>query len=452
MAKHPALRFPRSLVLSVAALIGCAPDSTVNSEPDMGVREPGIALDLVRPGETLPFVPIPASDACVAGGKAEQVVLPAGYIHSVVSREAAGYPDLPDMITVNETGMDRGRFLYQTHEIAPNAGVSVTDLATGVTTILAQRADWERFDGIAWTPWGTIIAAEEATTSGVKDPTQPTAVGGHVYEIDPRTGVARVREAIGARSHEGLRFDRRGNLYGISETGPGYIFKFVPDVRGDLSAGQLYALRIVNDLGDRTGWAEWVALDRAAVLVNSIAEAAARGATGYSRPEDVEIGTSTGDDRRGNDLLFVAITGEDRVLAVDLDPPGGALGQVFVSDYVRDGVNAPAEFDAPDNLALDGAGNLYIGEDPGGTAASGKTLGDDVWFAPFNPASAGSSLAVQRFLTISDCDAEPTGVYLSPSGKTLFLNIQHRGGTDRRDMTLAVQRLSQVDFLRASTR
>lgn len=195
-----------------------------------------------------------------------------------------------------------------------------------------------------------------------------------------------------------------------------------------------------------------MALDRAAVLVNSIAEAAARGATGYSRPEDVEIGTSTGDDRRGNDLLFVAITGEDRVLAVDLDPPGGALGQVFVSDYVRDGVNAPAEFDAPDNLALDGAGNLYIGEDPGGTAASGKTLGDDVWFAPFNPASAGSSLAVQRFLTISDCDAEPTGVYLSPSGKTLFLNIQHRGGTDRRDMTLAVQRLSQVDFLRASTR
>ncbi|MGH7528535.1 MAG: alkaline phosphatase PhoX [Gemmatimonadales bacterium] len=379
-----------SIALAVGALAGCS-DSAETSGAGTGEDLPierGIALDLVKPGETSPFTPLSASAACVAGGKAEQLVLPTGYVQTLLASEGAGFPDLADMITVNETKSRRGRFLYRTHETGSNGAVSVTDLVTGATSILAQRADWERLDGIAWTPWGTIIMAEEVTTSTFKDPTQPSAVGGHVYEIDPQTGASKVLPATGARSHEGLRFDKAGNLYGISETGPGYIYRFEPDHPNDLGSGQLYALKVTTDLGDRTGWATWVELDDAAVLINSVAEAAAKGATGYTRPEDVEIGTSTGDDRRGNNILFAAITGEDRVLAIDLKPQGGSPGQVFVTNYVKDGVNAPADFDLPDNLALDRAGNLYITEDPGGNAAGGKTLGDDVWFAPFNAASA----------------------------------------------------------------
>ncbi|HEY7566426.1 MAG TPA: alkaline phosphatase PhoX [Gemmatimonadaceae bacterium] len=409
-------------------------------------NEPGIVLHETTPGNPVPFAPLPASAACIAGGDAEQILLPAGYVASVVAREGAGYPDLADMNTVNETGPRTGRFLYRTHEIGSNGAVSVTDLLTGLTRIVAQRADWERLDGIAWTPWGTIIAAEEATTSAAKDPTLPNAVGGHVYEIDPATGNAALRAALGARSHEGIRFDKRGNVYGISETSPGFIFKFVPDHRNDLSSGQLFALKIVTDLGNSTGWGAWIALDRNAVVLDAQAEAVAKGATGYSRPEDVEIGTSTGDDRRGNSTLFVAITGEDRVLAINLAPGSGKDGQVFVSDYVKDGVNAPSDFDSPDNLALDRAGNLYISEDPGGNAAGGKTLGDDVWFAPFNQGSAGQSLPIQRFLTITDCDAEPTGIYLSPSGRSLFVNVQHRGGADPRDLSYAIWRLDNINF------
>ena len=87
--------------------------------------------------------------------------------------------------------------------------------------------------------------------------------------------------------------------------------------------------------------------------------------------------------------------------------------------------------------------------DRGGSAATGKTLGDDVWFAPYNRNSAAVALPAERFFTITDCDAEPTGVYLSLSNKTLFVNLQHRGGGDPRDHAVAIQRLRDVNFLRA---
>jgi sugar lactone lactonase YvrE len=452
MAIRLSLLLPTALSLSIVSLEACSPDSATAGTPDATSdmpSEPGLPLTFVARGNTLPFTPISGSALCSPGGAAQQLVLPAGYVQTVDAIEGPGFLDQSDMNTVNETGPLKGRFLYRTHELTTGAGVSVTDLVTGSTTIVAQRSDWERFDGLVWTPWGTLLAGEEVLPSTLKDPTQPNAAGGHVYEIDPQTGTAVVRDAFGSRPHEGMRFDKDGNLYGISETGPGYIYKFVPAHRNDLSAGTLYALRIVNDQGDRTGFAEWVQLDPAAILINSVDEAAAKGATGYNRPEDVEIGTSTGDDNRGNHTLFVAVTGEDRVLAIDLKPSGGARGQVFVSDYVRDGLNAPSDFDFPDNLALDKAGNLYITEDPGGSSSTGKTIGDDVWFAPFNPSSSAHSQPIVRFLSITDCDAEPTGIYLSPTGKTLFIDVQHRGGSDPRDLSIAVQRFSNVQFLQS---
>lgn len=434
-----------ALALMAAACRDQGPDGSASR-----AVEPGLAFHEVLRSNGLPFSPLATSAACVAGGTVEPVILPAGFAPVTIAVESAEAPDLWDMNTVNETGREPGRFLYRTHEIAANGVVSVTDLETGATRALAQRADWERFDGIVWSPWGTILAAEEVITSAVKDPALPAAVGGHVYEIHPHSGAATLLKAVGSRSHEGLRFDRQGNLYGISERAPGYVYRFVPRRRGDLTSGDLYALRIVEDRGDRTGWAEWVRLDGAQSELDSDAAASAAGATGYGRPEDVEIGTSTGSDRRGDRFLYVAITSEHRVLAIDLRPGREERSRrVFVSDYVRAGVNAPTDFSSPDNLALDQAGNLYITEDPGGTAAGGKALGDDVWAAPFNPASSAQSGPAVRFLTITDCDAEPTGIYFSPSGRTLFVNVQHRGGVDRRDLALGIQRFADLDFLSA---
>ena len=404
------------------------------------------ALALIAPGVGAShpfsrFEPLKSSTTCTAAGgnPNDPLTLPPSFSQDVIASEPQ-FPDFIDMNTVNETGPDAGRYLYRTHELPQgSAAVTVTDLSTitpedqeeqdtGETRVLASRADWERFDGIRWTPFGTIIAAEEVNNPAVfPDPTVPQARAGLLYEIDPSSGAAAARPAVGARAHEGIDFDGAGNLYGISETDPGYLYKFVPDVKGDLSSGQLFALKITQSNGDRTGGARWVPLDRTQVQIDSDEAAAAAGATGYARPEDIEIA--------GDGYMYVAITDEDRVLQVSL--PGGR--NATVSQYVKAGVNAPRDFFKPDNLVLDVDRNLYITEDPGGFFATGKTQGDDIWVARPGSNRTRASRTV-RFASLTDCDAEPTGIYFAPGQPgTLYVNIQHRGG-DTLDKALSVRK------------
>lgn len=368
---------------------------------------------------TFPFIPLAYSVNAVPGGNPDKpLVLPSGYQQTIIASEP-NYGGNPDMNTLNETGPEAGRYLYQTHEVGGNASVSVIDLKTNQVKTIAQRSDWASMDGIVWSPWGTIIAAQERGKA-------------LAYEINPATGEVTPLPAFGARSNEGIRFDQNGNLYGISEEHDGHIFKFVPDKKGDLSSGQLFALKVTDQTLDRTGNAVWLPLDRKEVEVDSHAAATKAGATPFDRPEDVEIATSTGNNRGGMQTMYVALTSEDRVIAVDLNKD-----HAQVRTYVKAGVNAPADFKMPDNLALDKNGNLFITEDPGSDFAHGKTKGDDIWVA--TPAQGNNDLAQStiRFATLTDSEAEPTGIYFDKSGKTLYVNIQHRGG-DGLDKTLAI--------------
>lgn len=391
------------------------------------------------------FIPLPASASCGAVGLPasaqdletyQPFSLPQDYSQTILTTEldpglanlGAGVDNF-DMLTLNETGPQAGRFLYRTHEVGSNGTLSVTDLATGITRIVANASHYEALDGIVWTPWGTVLFAEERIVASQRDPQVPDAIGGLVYEYDPATGVSAPLPALGARSHEGLRFDVRGHLYGISESTPGNsgqsgaIFKFVPDRKGDLSSGQLYALKVLD--ASKTGAAVWVPLDRDAVKINSDAEALRVGATGWARPEDVEIGTSTGNNAGGQDVMYVATTSDDLVLRIELQ--GDAA---FVSNFVQEGMNVNG-LNNPDNLALDSQGNLFIAEDSGP---------GDIWVAK---ASGGGELVaseVVRFASLTDCAAEPTGIYFDRSGKTLYVNVQHAGGALRADLTLTIQR------------
>jgi uncharacterized protein len=283
--------------------------------------------------------------------------------------------------------------------------------------------------------------------------------------VGVKDGIA-ARPALGSKSHEGMRFDKQGNHYGISETAPGGIYRFVLDKKGDLSEGQLRVLRTENG---QDGKGAWVDIPDAAARTNAQAAATELG-NGYSRPEDVETGESTGVDRNnGGNTLYVVITGTDDPLAVDLSSKKQPFACFYVNNQPRPTSptpNATAEFDSPDNLALDRRGDLAITEDP-----PGNPVGADIWIAKpprgndrddeggqrrqrCQPASE-----VERFASLKDCAAEPTGIYFAlegteefssqnpdlteqqkklVTGESLFVNRQHSGQGTTNDQFISI--------------
>ncbi|MEW5915486.1 MAG: alkaline phosphatase PhoX [Gemmatimonadota bacterium] len=392
-----------------------------------------------------PIVPFTGAQACLDPASAQNhpLQLPTGFAQKIIGRQSDVITTSSevnfDMLTLNETGPKAGRYLYRTHEVSPFGALSRIDLETGLSELVVERQDWESLDGLVWTPWGTILFAEEEIVASFRDPAYPNIERGLIYEYSPQTGNVVARPALGARSHEGLRFDAQGNLYGISESRgiqnagqpgeSGSIFKFVPNKHGDLSSGKLYALRVLNG---RTGLAVWEPLALDPVTFDSDAAAQAVNATGWDRPEDIEIAN------KGGGILYVAVTESSNlaqnnglVLKITLDGD-----KAFVSNYVEPGVNVAVEsggdsgtgFDDPDNLALAPNGDLYITEDDSPS---------DIWVARGSGRVASSVVVFARLL---DCGAESTGIYFTRNGQTLWVNSQHAQLNNGEDLTIAITR------------
>jgi hypothetical protein len=394
------------------------------------------------------FEPINVSASSADWNPAAPRKLPRGFEQRVVSNETnlniydSGRDDWHDMNTVNETGWAVGRYLYRTHEVrgqVEGGAVSVVDLKTGATKLLAQDPSWDALDGNRWTPWGTVLFAEEVE-------------GGRLFEIeldpyDLTTALAvHDRMAVGRPAHEGIEVGPDGAVYvvdelrgqsqgcsGVTPCGGG-IYKFVPTVYGDLSSGSLYALKVSGP--DGVGQGQWVGSIDAMTARQSGTDF---GGTSYQRPEDVEI---------IGDVLYVAITEgpraqgvcsevyEGRVIAVDLDT-------LEVTNFVKPGVNVPVEighpgdadfqtgFDSIDNLAESPDGRLVIIED---------NVPSDIWFASRRTNRYGASRKVELFASLTDPEAEGTGIYFSPEDpRTLYVNVQHSAADDG-DGTWAIKR------------
>ncbi len=344
-------------------------------------------------------------------------VVPHGFSQHKVADETdldlyAGKDDLSDMNTVNETGPQAGRFLYRTHEVGENAGVAVVDLETGEAGVLVQNPDWSRIDGITWTPWGTLLVGEERD-------------GGQVHEIfldkHDRTKVDRVedRPQLGVQAHEGIGVGVDGAVYVIDELNGGAIYRFVPNKRGDLSEGRLYALELdgLSDaeqkwsaatFEDKVGSFTWVPLDMSKAAVDGRAAADDVNATEFGRPEDVQVIGRT---------VYVANTSEDRVVALD-------LARKNLSTFVQAGKNVPEEdqgaretgFHSPDNLAKGPDGNLWIVEDNDFS---------DIWATTPDRDGDGLADSVELFASLKDQHAETSGIYFGKDPRSVFVNIQH---------------------------
>jgi len=117
------------------------------------------------------------------------------------------------------------------------------------------------------------------------------------------------------------------------------------------------------------------------------------------------------------------------VLAID-------LSSLRVTDFVKPGLNVPLEtsgqtgFDNPDNLAESPNGDLLIIED---------NVPSDIWWADKDLDDDGSADLVRLFASLSDPEAEGTGIYFGSDPKTLLVNVQHSAAADG-DGTWAITR------------
>jgi len=362
-----------------------------------------------------------------------------------------------DMLTVNETGPDAGRYLFRTHETTTNAAVVRIDLQTGEAVTIFQADHVERLDGLRWTPWGTLITGEEVKVAKDRDPfaqTDPALLGasndpdaddllsaysGVAYEIfNPIAGqpVTIARPDLGGLSHEGIEVDSDGYVYVMDEYAAGSIYRFVPDSFGELASGQLQVLRVVNDdLGNnplREGAAEWVDLDMDLARVSARGAADLVSGTIFDRPEDAEIKI-----RNGVEFLYVPITGEDRVLAISLgeSPEVTTLADVSTIDLAT-GQAVGGAFRNPDNITVDDAGNIFITEDAPDSSLDAGGLGNDIWKIA-DADGDGVAESLSRFASLSTAGAEPTGVYINPLDPAqMFINVQHPDSGN--DLTLRI--------------
>ena len=161
------------------------------------------------------------------------------------------------------------------------------DLQTGEVATIWQSpstsspSNHVAFDASYWTPWGTFITAEE---SWAEAPGGSTSPYGRLFELrNPNVAPAIVlpltpssnagadfvhRNVIPRTSHEGIQFDRAGNMYFIDELNGGTVFKYTSAARMQdvnrgaadyFAAGQTFVLRVGDgSTPNATGSYQWV--------------------------------------------------------------------------------------------------------------------------------------------------------------------------------------------------
>jgi uncharacterized protein len=415
---------------------------------------------------------------------------PAFQQRSIADRAAAlalGSPNTGnwDMNTVNENRAQRGRFLFTVFETG-QAGIMRIDLRTdGAETIWISPAPGAHvaFDASYWTPWGTFITAEESWTTYATAPATGAASRyGRLFELkNPLTapgilapitlnsnaGATLVHQNVIPRtSHEGIQFDRAGNMYFIDELNGGGIYKYTPKAKFEavkngkadyFAAGQTFVLRVGDGATpNATGAYVWVpitdmngaALPGARVITDSNGVTSVDGrnttdlpafkGTDYQRPEDLLIQRV-----RGKEYLYIATTTTNEVYRIDL---AASSISVFANRATLDlatGAAVGIGLASPDNLALDHEGNVYIVEDRGGG------IDDDIWFAKDlnldgDLLDVGEGLG--RWASNGTLGSEFTGLYFDPHNKRrAWVNIQHPDSDNDRTIEISIAREEDAD-------
>lgn len=339
-------------------------------------------------------------------------------------------------------------------------GVQRIDLRTGtVETILRATAGC---DGLRRTPWGTILATEEADNGGAYEIIDPLHVTNHTIlnrslgqVVDenglPSTKVVK-RPALGIFAWEGIGILPSGVVYAGDELRPGEpvsggglgpdadggaIFKFIPanprTATGPISqlsespfvAGNLYAMQVScisngqqYGQGCEVGNGVWLSVS----APNARADAFKAGATGYYRPEDLELDPMYKDQAGAVRMCWMDTQNRgaqmygELVCATDSAPLTASPSQRTV--VVNRLLEGDMDMNQHDNIEFQPlTGNVYVIED--------NANGDIFACLPDGTDRDIKSDGCIKILSVKDSSAEPTGFKFTPDGRTAYLSIQH---------------------------
>jgi secreted PhoX family phosphatase len=307
------------------------------------------------------------------------------------------------------------------------------------------------------TPWKTILTCEENYADVIGEtkygsnherthiPSDdawekfydfPPEHYGWVVEVNPETGEAQKHIALGRFAHECCTLaeldDKRVVAYTGDDKNSEHLYKFVSSEPGSLKEGTLY---VAN-----TEKGEWLSLDwesqpilkstftdQTEVLIRAREAAKLLGATELNRPEDIEIDPITGG-------VFVSLTnnkekGDFHGSILKIEETNSEYDSLTFKASTYKAGGEENGFSCPDNLAFDLAGNLWITSDMSGSAMNQPDQpympfkNNSLFVIPRHGEDAGKVIRVAS----APKDAELTGPWFSPDGKTLFLSVQHPG-------------------------
>ena len=263
---------------------------------------------------------------------------------------------------------------------------------------------------------------------------------GWVVEIDPKSGAAQKHIALGRMAHECCTLyhleDKRVVAYTGDDKNNEHLYKFVSSQPNSLKEGTLYVADTENGKWLALDWENQPVLkkkfkDQTEVLIRAREASKLLGATELNRPEDIEIDPITGN-------IFVSLTnnkgkGDFHGSILKIEEDHGAFDALTFKASTYKAGGEENGFSCPDNLAFDLSGNLWITSDMSGGSMN-KPDG------PYMPFKNNSLFVIPRYgqdagkvirVASAPRDAELTGPWFSPDGKTLFLSVQHPGEQTR---------------------
>jgi len=284
-----------------------------------------------------------------------------------------------------------------------------------------------RFCSGTVTPNGTIMVSEEDVTSGDVNSDGYTDRG-WIIEIDPATRTVINQDGVGGadklwaigrtnRENAAIKSDNSILYTGADDPSLGYLYKFVPSVAGNWTAGNLYALQTTSSLGN----AKWVQVANSTTAERNGLRAASTsaGAYNFNGIEDVEIGP--------DGKIYFSAKGEGKIYRfTDNGTYGSSTDvsglEVFVGNssgsvsYDVDGagpLGSESWSTGNDNMAFDGEGNLWVLQDGGR---------NHIWVVA--PSHTQASPQVRLFAK-TPAGSEPTGISFSPDYRYMFVSFQH---------------------------